>query len=52
MVPLGEENRWRRLVEECFRREAASQTSIPDAEQDLIETGALDSMAGSVSFAP
>jgi 3-oxoacyl-[acyl-carrier-protein] synthase III len=44
-----DENRWRRLVEDCFRREAGSQTSIPDSAQDLIETGALDSM-GWVSF--
>ncbi|MHB8500082.1 MAG: 3-oxoacyl-ACP synthase III family protein [Candidatus Acidiferrales bacterium] len=49
MAPLQDENRWRPLVEECFRREAGSQTSIPDSAQDLIETGVLDSM-GWVSF--
>ncbi|MFI5092160.1 MAG: 3-oxoacyl-ACP synthase III family protein [Candidatus Acidiferrales bacterium] len=49
MASLKEEDRWRRLVEECFRREAGSQTSIPDPTQDLIETGVLDSM-GWVSF--
>ncbi len=40
---------WTRLVEECFRREAGSQAAFPAPEQDLIETGALDSM-GWVSF--
>ena len=49
MAPIKEENRWRRLVEECFRREAGSEAPIPDSAQDLIETGALDSM-GWVSF--
>jgi 3-oxoacyl-[acyl-carrier-protein] synthase III len=49
MAPIADENRWPRLVEECFRREAGSQASIPDPSQDLIETGALDSM-GWVSF--
>lgn len=49
MGPIKEENRWRRLVEECFRREAGSEAAIPDSAQDLIETGALDSM-GWVSF--
>jgi 3-oxoacyl-[acyl-carrier-protein] synthase-3 len=49
MVPIKEENRWRRLVEECFRREAGSEAPIPESAQDLIETGALDSM-GWVSF--
>jgi 3-oxoacyl-[acyl-carrier-protein] synthase III len=44
-----DENQWRRLVEECFRREAGSDVLIPDAAQNLIETGALDSMAW-VSF--
>ncbi|MGH9742098.1 MAG: 3-oxoacyl-ACP synthase III family protein [Candidatus Acidiferrum sp.] len=44
-----EENRWRRLVEDCFRREAEPAASIPDPAQNLIETGALDSMAW-VSF--
>jgi 3-oxoacyl-[acyl-carrier-protein] synthase III len=49
MAPIKEENRWRRLVEECFRREAGSEAPIPESAQDLIETGALDSM-GWVSF--
>jgi hypothetical protein len=49
MAPLTEENRWQRLVEECFHREAGSQASLPDSSQDLIETGVLDSM-GWVSF--
>ena len=40
---------WVRLVEECFRREAGPQVALPPPEQDLIETGALDSM-GWVSF--
>jgi|HubBroStandDraft_6_1064221.scaffolds.fasta_scaffold08855_2 3-oxoacyl-[acyl-carrier-protein] synthase-3 len=40
---------WARLVEECFRREAGPQAALPSPEQDLIETGALDSM-GWVSF--
>lgn len=48
-MALKDENKWRRLVEECFRREAGSQASIPDSAQDLIETGVLDSM-GWVSF--
>jgi 3-oxoacyl-[acyl-carrier-protein] synthase III len=49
MASIQDENRWRRLVEECFRREAGSRTSIPDPAQDVIETGVLDSM-GWVSF--
>ena len=49
MAPIADENRWQRLVEECFRREAGSQASIPDSSRDLIETGVLDSM-GWVSF--
>src|SRR5579863_10660307 len=40
---------WARLVEECFGREAGPQAALPAPEQDLIETGALDSM-GWVSF--
>ncbi len=49
MASFADENRWRHLVEECFRREAGSQASIPGPTQDLIETGVLDSM-GWVSF--
>jgi 3-oxoacyl-[acyl-carrier-protein] synthase-3 len=49
MASIKDEHYWRRLVEECFRREAGSQTAIPDPAQDLIETGVLDSM-GWVSF--
>jgi 3-oxoacyl-[acyl-carrier-protein] synthase-3 len=39
----------RRLVEECFQREAGLSVPIPDENADLIETGILDSM-GWVSF--
>src|SRR5260370_25351332 len=39
----------RRLVEDCFRREAGPAASIPGDNVDLIETGVLDSMAW-VSF--
>jgi 3-oxoacyl-[acyl-carrier-protein] synthase-3 len=49
MAPIKDESHWRRLVEECFRREAGTQASIPNLAQDLIETGVLDSM-GWVSF--
>jgi 3-oxoacyl-[acyl-carrier-protein] synthase III len=49
MGPSIDENRWHRLVEECFRREAGSEAPIPGLTADLIETGALDSM-GWVSF--
>jgi 3-oxoacyl-[acyl-carrier-protein] synthase-3 len=44
-----QENSLRRLVEECFRREAGSSISIPGDNVDLIESGILDSM-GWVSF--
>ena len=44
-----QEESWRRLVEECFRREAGSSASIPGDDVDLIQTGILDSMAW-VSF--
>jgi 3-oxoacyl-[acyl-carrier-protein] synthase-3 len=46
---LAERDSLRRLVEECFRREAGLSASIPDENADLIETGILDSM-GWVSF--
>jgi 3-oxoacyl-[acyl-carrier-protein] synthase-3 len=49
MVSIKDEDRWRRIVEDCFRREAGLQAPIPDPVQDLIETGVLDSMAW-VSF--
>ena len=49
MSSLTDENRWRRVVEECFRREAGAHSAILDPAQDLIETGVLDSM-GWVSF--
>lgn len=42
-------NRWRRLVEECFRREVGPQAALPGPDTDLLETGLLDSM-GWVSF--
>src|SRR6266704_1004401 len=44
-----QEESWRRLVEECFRREAGSSASIPGDDVDLIQAGILDSMAW-VSF--
>jgi len=49
MTSIKDENHWRRLVEECFRREAGSETTVPEPAQDLIETGVLDSM-GWVGF--
>jgi len=49
MGAIKDQAYWVRLVEECFRREAGPQTAVPATEQDLIETGALDSM-GWVSF--
>jgi 3-oxoacyl-[acyl-carrier-protein] synthase-3 len=49
MAPITGENRWQRLIEECFQREAGSQASLPPSSQNLIETGVLDSM-GWVSF--
>ena len=49
MASLKDETHWRRLVEECFRREAGAQAPISDPAQDLVETGVLDSM-GWVSF--
>jgi len=39
----------RRLVEDCFRREAGSAAAIPSDTVDLVEAGILDSMAW-VSF--
>jgi len=41
--------RARRLVEECLRSEIGSKTPQPSPDQDLIETGVLDSM-GWVGF--
>jgi 3-oxoacyl-[acyl-carrier-protein] synthase-3 len=49
MASIKDETHWRRLVEECFRREAGARAPISDPTQDLIETGVLDSM-GWVSF--
>jgi 3-oxoacyl-[acyl-carrier-protein] synthase-3 len=49
MASIKDETHWRRLVEECFRREAGDEAPISDLAQDLIETGVLDSM-GWVSF--
>jgi 3-oxoacyl-[acyl-carrier-protein] synthase-3 len=49
MTAPNDENRWQRLVEDCFRREAGPQSDLPDSAADLIETGVLDSM-GWVSF--
>lgn len=45
----AEKDPLRRLVEECFQREAGLSVPIPDENADLIETGILDSM-GWVSF--
>jgi 3-oxoacyl-[acyl-carrier-protein] synthase III len=45
----GQKDFWRRLVEECFRREAGTAVLIPGDGVDLLETGVLDSM-GWVSF--
>ncbi|HXE35208.1 MAG TPA: 3-oxoacyl-[acyl-carrier-protein] synthase III C-terminal domain-containing protein [Verrucomicrobiae bacterium] len=49
MAPIADEDRWQRLIEECFQREAGSQASLPSSSQNLIETGVLDSM-GWVGF--
>jgi 3-oxoacyl-[acyl-carrier-protein] synthase-3 len=43
------DEKYRRLLEDCFRREAGSSAAIPGFDVDLIETGVLDSM-GWVSF--
>jgi 3-oxoacyl-[acyl-carrier-protein] synthase-3 len=43
------DDKHRRLLEECFRREAGSSVSIPDDDVDLVEEGILDSMSW-VSF--
>src|SRR5271168_4051360 len=39
----------RRIVEECFRREAGPAAQLPEDAADLLESGALDSM-GWISF--
>ena len=39
----------RRLLEDCFRREAGSAVQIPGDDVDLVDAGILDSM-GWVSF--
>jgi 3-oxoacyl-[acyl-carrier-protein] synthase III len=44
-----QENSLRRLVEECFLREAGPSVPVPADDVDLIETGTLDSM-GWVGF--
>ena len=49
MATIRDRTHWRRLVEECFRREAGAEAFVSDPAQDLIETGVLDSM-GWVSF--
>ena len=43
------DERHRRLMEDCFRREAGSSALIPSDDADLVEAGFLDSM-GWVSF--
>src|SRR6266446_6502482 len=45
----GFDEKYRRLLEACFRREAGPSVAIPGDDVDLIETGILDSMAW-VSF--
>src|SRR6266567_6340837 len=45
----GFDEKYRRLLEACFRREAGPLAAIPGDDADLIETGILDSMAW-VSF--
>jgi len=45
----GFDEKYRRLLEACFRREAGPSVAIPGDDVDLIETGILDSM-GWVSF--
>ncbi len=47
--PSSDQARWRRIVEECFRREAGPSAPLPEDAVDLLETGVLDSMAW-VSF--
>src|SRR5947209_17168305 len=37
--------RLRRIIESCLRRELAPKTPLPRLDEDLIESGALDSMA-------
>ena len=48
-VSSVERDRWRRLVDECFRREAGPSAPMPADDVDLIQTGILDSMTW-VSF--
>src|SRR5258707_71153 len=45
----GFDEKYRGLVEACFRIEVGPSAALPDDEVDLIETGILDSMAW-VSF--
>jgi 3-oxoacyl-[acyl-carrier-protein] synthase-3 len=47
-VPPVEEQ-FRRIIEDCFRREAGTSGRLPEDAADLLECGALDSM-GWVSF--
>src|SRR5260370_38360318 len=52
MPPLsvaGFDEKYRRLLEACFRLEVGPSAALPGDEVDLIETGILDSM-GWVSF--
>jgi 3-oxoacyl-[acyl-carrier-protein] synthase-3 len=49
VLPVHDLARRRRIVEDCFRREAGSSAPLPDDAVDLIESGTLDSMAW-VSF--
>lgn len=49
VLPVQDLARRRRILEDCFRREAGPAAPLPYDAADLIETGALDSM-GWVSF--
>jgi 3-oxoacyl-[acyl-carrier-protein] synthase-3 len=45
----AEEGSFRRIVEACFRKEVGASAPLPGENEDLIQSGALDSMAW-VSF--
>src|SRR5271154_2062784 len=49
VLPVHHLARRRRILEDCFRREAGPAAPLPNDAADLIESGALDSMAW-VSF--
>jgi 3-oxoacyl-[acyl-carrier-protein] synthase-3 len=37
--------RWRQIVEQCVRRELAPDFPLPSPDEDVVESGAIDSMA-------